>query len=211
MITLALPFPAIDPVLIEFGPLAIRWYALAYIAGIVLGWRYARLLVARPPVFMTPEKLDDFIVWVTFGIILGGRLGYVLFYKPGYYLYNPAEILVVWRGGMSFHGGLIGVLVATWLFARRNNIHPMALGDVVAAVAPIGLFFGRIANFINAELFGRPADVPWAFVFPTDPSRLPRHPRQLSEAAFDGLVLFAVLVVLARRPGMRERPGRLGG
>ncbi|MGQ0664672.1 MAG: prolipoprotein diacylglyceryl transferase [Pseudomonadota bacterium] len=210
MIVLALPFPAIDPVAIELGPLVIRWYALAYIAGIVLGWRYAIHLVRRPPLFMTAAAIDDFVVWATVGIIAGGRLGYVLFYKPGYYVFQPWEALFLWRGGMSFHGGLIGVLVAVWLFARRHGLPVLALGDVIAAATPIGLFFGRLANFINGELYGRPTDFPLAMVFPGG-GPLPRHPSQLYEAALEGLVLFAALAWYARRPGVRERPGRLGG
>lgn len=208
--TLALVFPHIDPIAIEIGPFAVRWYALAYIAGILLGWRYAILLAARPPVFLSREAIDDFIVWVTLGIILGGRLGYVLFYKPLYYLANPLEALYVWQGGMSFHGGLIGVLLAIGLFARRRGIPLMALGDLVAAVTPIGLFFGRLANFINGELFGRPSDVPWAMVFPGG-GPWPRHPSQLYEAALEGLVLFLLLACMARRREWRAYPGRIGG
>lgn len=211
MPTLMLAFPAIDPVIVEIGPFAIRWYALAYIAGIVLGWRYALHLTRRPPQFMDAVAMDDFVVWATLGVIVGGRLGYVLFYKPGYYLFHPEEIVFVWRGGMSFHGGLIGVVLAIILFARRRGLSVFALGDVVAAATPIGLFFGRIANFINGELWGRPSDVPWAMVFPGDVNRLPRHPSQLYEAVFEGLVLFVFLFWLAHRPGLRERPGRLGG
>ncbi len=211
MPTFVLAFPAIDPVIVAIGPFAIRWYALAYIAGIVLGWRYALHLVRRPPQFMDAVAMDDFVVWATLGVIVGGRLGYVLFYKPGYYLFHPEEIVFVWRGGMSFHGGLIGVVLAIVLFARRRGLSLFALGDVVAAATPIGLFFGRIANFINGELWGRPSDVAWAMVFPGDVNRLPRHPSQLYEAAFEGLALFLFLFWLARRPALRERPGRLGG
>lgn len=207
----ALAFPAIDPVAIEIGPFVVRWYALAYIAGIVLGWRYALYLAERPPKFIDRPTLDDFVVWVTLGVIVGGRLGYVLFYKPAYFVLNPEEIVFLWRGGMSFHGGLVGVILAIILFARRRGISMFALGDIVAAAAPIGLFFGRVANFINAELWGRPSDVPWAIVFPPDRAQVPRHPSQLYEAMFEGLVLFAVLAYLAHRPGVREHPGRLGG
>jgi phosphatidylglycerol---prolipoprotein diacylglyceryl transferase len=208
--TLALTFPHIDPVAIELGPFAVRWYALAYIAGILLGWRYAIYLAARPPVFMSREAIDDFIVWVTLGIILGGRLGYVIFYKPVHYLANPLEALYVWQGGMSFHGGLIGVLAAIWLFAHQRRIPVLALGDLVASVVPIGLFFGRIANFINGELYGRPSDVSWAMVFPGG-GPLPRHPSQLYEAFLEGIALFLVLAWFARQPGWRDRPGRIGG
>jgi len=210
VITFALTFPSIDPVAIEIGPFAIRWYALAYIAGILFGWRYVIHLTRRPPQVMDRAAIDDFVVWATLGIILGGRLGYVLFYKPGYYIANPLEVLFLWRGGMSFHGGLVGVILAIWLFARRHRIPFLTVGDVVAAATPIGLFFGRLANFINGELFGRPSDVPWAMVFPHGGPE-PRHPSQLYEAALEGLVLFAVLAWLAHRTEMRRHPGALGG
>ena len=207
----AIPFPIIDPILIEIGPLAIRWYALAYIAGIVLGWRLARTLVRLTPVVSTKEQLDDFVTWVTLGIILGGRLGYVLFYRPGYYLENPLEALMVWQGGMAFHGGMLGVIVATWLFCRINKLPLLAFGDRVVAVVPIGIFFGRLANFINGELWGRVApDVPWAMVFPgAGPD--PRHPSQLYQAGMEGLILFAILMLLISRPAIRARPGFISG
>jgi phosphatidylglycerol---prolipoprotein diacylglyceryl transferase len=207
----AIPFPVIDPVLVEIGPLAIRWYALAYIAGIVLGWRLARHLVRLIPVASTTEQLDDFVTWVTLGIILGGRLGYVLFYRPGYYLANPLEALAVWQGGMSFHGGMLGVVIATWIFCRNNKIPVLAFADRVVAVVPIGIFFGRLANFINGELWGRVApDVPWAMVFPgAGPD--PRHPSQLYQAGMEGLALFALLMILVSRPAIRARPGFIAG
>jgi phosphatidylglycerol:prolipoprotein diacylglycerol transferase len=208
--SLALAFPAIDPIAVQIGPLAIRWYALAYIAGILLGWRYAIHLIKRPPSFMKREQLDDFLVWTTLGIILGGRLGYVLFYKPGYYLYHPQEILYLWHGGMSFHGGMLGVVLAIVLFAWRRKVDILALGDVVCCATPIGLFFGRIANFINGELWGRVSDVAWAMTFP-HAGPVPRHPSQLYEAALEGLVLFAVLSMLARRAEIRSQAGRLSG
>lgn len=210
MLSFVVAFPQIDPIAIEIGPLAIRWYALAYIAGILLGWRYAIILVERGPAVTTREAIDDFIVWVTLGIILGGRLGYVFFYKPGYYLSHPLEAFYVWQGGMSFHGGLVGVLLAVYLFARQRGVPVLALGDIVASVVPIGLFFGRIANFINAELYGRPSDVPWAMVFPGG-GPWPRHPSQLYEAALEGLVLFAVMAVFNHRTSWRTQPGRIGG
>jgi phosphatidylglycerol:prolipoprotein diacylglycerol transferase len=203
-------FPHIDPIAIEIGPLAVRWYALAYITGILLGWQYAVHLIKRPPYIMDREALDDFIVWVTMGIIIGGRFGYVLFYKPGYYVSHPLEILFLWHGGMSFHGGLLGVIGAIILFARQRGVSMFALGDIVAAVTPIGLFFGRIANFINGELFGRVTDVPWAMVFPNGGPE-PRHPSQLYQATLEGIVLFAVLAVLAHRVELRRRPGFIGG
>jgi phosphatidylglycerol:prolipoprotein diacylglycerol transferase len=207
----AIAFPAIDPVAIEIGPFAIRWYALAYIVGIILGWRYLIVLAGRSGAAVNREAIDDFVAWATMGVILGGRLGYVLFYKPGYYVAQPLEIFYVWRGGMSFHGGMIGVLVAIYLFARRRKIPVLTLGDLVAAVTPIGLFFGRIANFINGELFGRQSDVPWAMIFPTDPDQNPRHPSQLYQAFLEGIVLFAVLHIFARNREHWRHPGRIGG
>ena len=208
--TLAILFPAIDPVLVQFGPFAIRWYSLAYIAGILLGWRYMRLLAARQPNGPSAIDIDDIIVWATIGTILGGRLGYVSFYQPGYFLANPGEVLAVWRGGMSFHGGLLGVLVATIVFVRRRGIGLLGIADLLACATPIGLFFGRLANFVNGELWGRPSDVPWAMVFPRA-GPLPRHPSQLYEAALEGVLLFAGLWLLWRFTRGRDRPGFLFG
>ncbi|MBM3572415.1 MAG: prolipoprotein diacylglyceryl transferase, partial [Alphaproteobacteria bacterium] len=206
----ALPFPAIDPVAIAIGPLVVRWYALAYIAGLVGGWRYALWLARRPPALVPRERLDDFVFWATLAVLLGGRLGYVLFYKPGYYISHPGEILMVWHGGMSFHGGLVGVIVACIWFARRHGIPVLAFGDVIAAVAPIGLLCGRLANFINGELFGRVSDVPWAMVFPTGGPQ-PRHPSQLYEAALEGLGPLVILFVLVKATDALRRPGLLLG
>jgi phosphatidylglycerol:prolipoprotein diacylglycerol transferase len=211
---LALPFPAFDPVLIQLGPFAIRWYALAYIVGILGGWLYARALIRAESLWggrapLTVTDFDDFILWVTLGIILGGRLGYVLFYNPAYFAANPAEIVQLWKGGMSFHGGFLGCVVAVMAFARRRGIPILSLGDIVCAVAPIGLFLGRMANFVNAELWGRRSDVPWAFVFP-GAGPLPRHPSQLYEAALEGLVLFVVLALMMRA-GALKRPGMILG
>jgi phosphatidylglycerol:prolipoprotein diacylglycerol transferase len=214
---LAITFPAIDPVAISIGPLAIRWYALAYIAGIVLGWIYARSLVKKErlwggPVPITLVQLDDFILWVTLGIIVGGRTGYVLFYNPAFFIQHPAEILQLWNGGMSFHGGFLGCVAAVMLFALRNKISILSLGDITTAVAPIGIFLGRLANFIKGELWGREADasVPWRMVFPDDPSQLFRHPSQLYEAALEGILLFAILAVMIRM-GALKRPGLILG
>ncbi len=204
-----LNFPAIDPVLISFGPFAIRWYALAYIGGLLIAWRYCRWLAVRPPRSVSADAFDDFLLWATLGILLGGRLGYVLFYKPGFYLANPQEILFIWQGGMSFHGGLLGMVAAEVMFARRRGLPVLALADIVAAAAPVGLFLGRIANFVNGELFGRPSDVPWAMVFPRG-GPLPRHPSQLYEAAIEGLVLLLVLHLMVRA-GALERRGMLAG
>jgi phosphatidylglycerol:prolipoprotein diacylglycerol transferase len=207
----AIPFPVIDPVLIEIGPFAVRWYALAYIVGLIAGWRYCVWLAGLPPARVGREHVDDFLVWATIAIILGGRLGYVLFYQPAHFLANPHEILQVWQGGMSFHGGLVGVMLALVVFARRRKVPLLALTDIVGAATPIGLFLGRLANFINGELYGRPTDLPWAMVFPTDPTALPRHPSQLYEAALEGIVLFLVLLALARRESIRRRHGLVTG
>lgn len=206
----AITFPAIDPIAIAIGPIAIRWYSLAYVVGILLSWRYMIRLTRRSPAEIEAVHIDDLIVWATLGIILGGRVGYTMFYKPGYFLDNPLEIFAMWRGGMSFHGGLLGVLIAVFLFARRRKIGFVALGDIVVCAVPIGLFLGRIANFVNGELFGRASDVPWAMLFPYG-GPLPRHPSQLYEAGLEGLVLFAVLAWLAFGTRALERPGLLGG
>jgi phosphatidylglycerol:prolipoprotein diacylglycerol transferase len=211
---LAIPFPAFDPILISVGPFAIRWYALAYIFGILLGWLYARAIIGNQRLWggqapLTTLDFDDFIVWVTVGIILGGRIGYVLFYNPAYFAAHPADIIQLWHGGMSFHGGFTGCVLAVILFARRRGIPILTLGDITCAVGPIGLFLGRIANFINGELWGRPTDVPWAMVFPNG-GPLPRHPSQLYEAGLEGIVLLIVLV-LAVRAGALKRPGLVIG
>ena len=210
MPTLALPFPNFDPILIQIGPFAIRWYALAYIVGILAGWLYARAIIRNEklwggPAPMTVADYDDFIVWVTLGVILGGRIGYVLFYNPGYFAEHPLEALQLWKGGMSFHGGFTGCIAAVVLFAKKRGIPVLSLGDITCAVGPIGLFLGRLANFINGELWGRPADVPWAMAFPSG-GPLPRHPSQLYEAALEGILLFVVLATLVRGGALR-RPG----
>ncbi|MDR3514624.1 MAG: prolipoprotein diacylglyceryl transferase [Azospirillaceae bacterium] len=207
---LALAFPTLDPVAIAFGPIAIRWYALAYLAGFILGWRYCLHLTRRAGGRPNPADFDDFLTWAVLGVILGGRVGYVLFYQFDLYSHDPLEALRLWHGGMSFHGGMLGVVIAIVLFARQRRIDPFAVGDVVACAVPIGLFFGRIANFVNGELFGRFSDLPWAMVFPRG-GPLPRHPSQLYEAAMEGLLLFVVLTVLVHRTRLRERPGCLCG
>jgi phosphatidylglycerol---prolipoprotein diacylglyceryl transferase len=206
-----IPFPVIGEVAIEIGPLAIRWYALSYIAGLLIGWSYCRWLTTRPPRTASKPQMDDFLIWAMIGVILGGRLGYIVFYNPGHYLQNPLEVFVLWEGGMSFHGGLVGVIVAMILYARRRKLPFFAVADIVACATPIGLFLGRLANFVNGELYGRTTDVPWAMVFPKDPSALPRHPSQLYEAILEGFVLFAVLFVLARFTGAKGRLGVLSG
>jgi phosphatidylglycerol---prolipoprotein diacylglyceryl transferase len=210
-----LSFPLIDPVAISIGPFAIRWYALAYVAGLLGGWFYAKRLAARADLWgglkqPKPIDVDDLIVWVALGVVLGGRIGYVLFYNLGSYLSQPLEMFAIWRGGMSFHGGFLGAVLAIVLFARSRGLNPLAMLDMAAVVTPIGLFFGRIANFINGELWGRPApDFPYAVVFP-HAGPVPRHPSQLYEAFGEGLILFVVMAFAARRFGFR-RPGLLGG
>ena len=208
--TFALAFPAIDPVIVDIGPLAIRWYALAYVLGLVIGWRYVRYLAGGRLAGLTRRHVDDLVAWCTLGVVAGGRLGYVLFYQPGHYLAHPAEIPLLWQGGMSFHGGLLGVLVVALLFARAKGVNPLSIGDAICAAAPIGLFFGRIANFINGELYGRASDLPWAMAFP-DGGPAPRHPSQLYEAVLEGLLLFAVLTAAAHTRRLAARPGTLAG
>ncbi|MGH6833512.1 MAG: prolipoprotein diacylglyceryl transferase [Methyloceanibacter sp.] len=212
---LVLPYPVIDPVAIEIGPVALRWYGLAYMAGILLGWLYARRLVSRadlwggkPP--MTVAQADDFLLWITLGIVVGGRLGFVLFYEPSYFWQNPVEIPAVWHGGMSFHGGLLGVALAVYLFSRVKRINPLSLGDIASAATPFGLFFGRLANFINSEVVGRVSDVPWAMIFP-GVDDLPRHPSQLYEAFLEGIVLFVILRIATHRFHALTRPGTVFG
>jgi phosphatidylglycerol---prolipoprotein diacylglyceryl transferase len=210
----ALPFPALDPILLQVGPLAIRWYALAYIAGILLGWVYARAIIKSPRPWggtapISTTQFDDFVLWITLGVILGGRTGYVLFYNLPHFVDHPLEIVQLWKGGMSFHGGFIGCIIAVLWFARRNGVPVLSLGDLSCAVGPIGLFLGRLANFINGELWGRPSNVPWAMVFPGG-GPLPRHPSQLYEAGLEGVVLFTVLALVVWNGGLR-RPGLVIG
>ncbi len=212
----ALAFPDIDPVILQIGPLAIHWYGLGYVVGILFGWWYSKRLVATPHLWagnaapMRPEDLDDFLVWAAVGIVAGGRLGYILFYDLPRYLANPLDILAIWQGGMSFHGGMLGTILAMVLFARRRGIPAWSLLDVVAAGVPVGLGLVRVANFINSELWGRPADVPWAFVFPNGGPE-PRHPSQLYEAGLEGIVLFAVLVWFTWRGLKLKTPKFIGG
>ena len=216
-----IPFPNISPEIftIHLGglSLSLRWYALAYLVGLLLGWRILIRIMRRDAIWgdrapMRPEAVDDLLTWVILGVILGGRLGFVLFYEPGYYLSNPAEIIKVWQGGMSFHGGFAGVIVATWLFCRQNGIPAMRLADAMAVVAPIGLFFGRVANFINAELWGRPTDLPWGVIFPGEAAQncpgieglCARHPSQLYEAGLEGMMLGLILWAVVRAGGLRR-------
>jgi phosphatidylglycerol:prolipoprotein diacylglycerol transferase len=203
-------FPDFDPVALQIGPIAIRWYALAYIAGILLAWRYCIWQSQLPPQRVSRTQLDDLMVWVTIGIIVGGRLGQVLLWAPDYYLANPLEIVMIWKGGMAFHGGLLGVIVAILLYARSQKLSPFAFSDVIAPSAPIGLVLGRIANFVNGELPGRPTDVAWAIIFPKI-DMVPRHPSQLYQAALEGIVLFVILHWAGRLPWIRERLGMMTG
>ena len=205
----AIPFPAIDPVAIAVGPFVVRWYALAYIVGLLIGWRYCLLLADPPPRLVERRDIDDFLVWATLGVVLGGRIGYVLFYKPGYYVEHPLEALYLWHGGMSFHGGALGVTIAILWFTRARRLPVFAFSDIIAEAIPIGLFFGRLANFINGELYGRETGVPWAMVFPGG-GPVPRHPSQLYEAACEGLLLF-LLLLIAEHSGARRRPGIVSG
>jgi len=224
-----IPFPDIGPNLISinlFGfELALRYYALAYIVGLVLGFLIVRSLMRRAHLWQSatpptvPEKIEDLLTYVILGVIIGGRLGFTLLYQPGYYLSHPIEILYVWQGGMSFHGGFAGVIAAGLLFCRVHGARPLGIGDAMAVVAPIGLFFGRVANFINAELWGRPTDVPWAVLFPGERALTcpdyweglcTRHPSQLYEALLEGVVLFAVMLYGVNRGWLRV-PGRMIG
>ncbi|WP_104017977.1 prolipoprotein diacylglyceryl transferase [Roseovarius nitratireducens] len=225
----AIPFPDISPEIVSitlFGmEFALRWYALAYIAGIVIGWRIVVASTRRPVLWpgdrapMEPKDVEDLLTWVILGVILGGRLGYVLFYQPGYYLANPAQILQVWQGGMAFHGGLLGVVLAVVLFSRSRGINWVSVADALCMVTPVGLLLGRIANFINAELWGRATDLPWGVIFPGAAAQdcagvvglCARHPSQLYEAALEGLILGAVLLWLGWRRGALRLPGTLTG
>jgi phosphatidylglycerol:prolipoprotein diacylglycerol transferase len=213
---LTIAFPVFDPVAIALGPIVIRWYALAYIGGIVLGWIYARALIKSTKLWggQSPISLldfDDFILWVTIGIIVGGRTGYVLFYNLDFFIAHPAEIFELWKGGMSFHGGFMGCVFAVFLFCWKRGLSVLSLGDITCAVGPIGLLLGRLANFINSELWGRHADasVPWAMVFPNG-GPLPRHPSQLYEAGLEGIGLFLILALMIRA-GALKRPGLILG
>ncbi len=217
-----IPYPAIDPVLFEIGPyavfgqeiaFAIRWYALAYIGGLLLGWRYVRMLVQGPPIVARKVDVDDYLMWATIGVVVGGRLGFVILWtllKDSTFIDNPLAILQVWQGGMAFHGGLLGVIVVTIIFCRVRQIPLLAFSDTVACAAPIGLFLGRVANFINGELVGTTTNVPWAMVFPGYGPE-PRHPSQLYEAMLEGVVLFVILFLVWRRERLRIRHGLLSG
>ncbi len=212
----ALPFPDIDPVIVAIGPLAIHWYGLAYVVGILFAWWYGRRLVSTPRLWrggtlpMQPVDLDDFLVWAAVGVVLGGRVGYILFYDFARYMANPLDIFAVWQGGMSFHGGFAGTTLAMILFARSRGISVWTMFDVVAAGVPVALGLVRVTNFINSELWGRVTDVPWAFEFPNG-GPFTRHPSQLYEAALEGLVLFLVLRALTHTLLKLKRPGFIAG
>jgi len=200
----------LSPVALSIGSFQLKWYSLAYLFGILLGYWYMGRMLRQPGAPMAQRHADDLMLYSTLGIILGGRLGYVLFYRPDLFE-TPLAVFKVWEGGMSFHGGLIGVLVAIGYLVWRNKLSYLRVGDYVACVVPFGLLFGRLANFVNAELWGRPTDVPWAVIFPTDPSGLPRHPSQLYEAGLEGALLAIILAVLFWKTDVRHRPGFLGG
>lgn len=225
----ALQFPDVSPDLFSislFGmEFALRWYALAYIVGILVAWRLGVMAVRRaylwaddtPP--MTPTQIEDLLTWIIIGVIAGGRLGFVLFYQAGYYLQHPAEILMVWQGGMSFHGGLLGVILASWLYTLRHKLPKRSTADLVAHAVPCGLLLGRLANFINAELWGRPTDLPWGVIFPGAAAQncpdvvglCARHPSQLYEAALEGVILGLLLLWMVYRRSALKHPGRIAG
>lgn len=225
-----IPFPEISPDIFSIAigsfEFALRWYALAYIVGILIAWQLAVMAVKRPAMWpnqtapMQPKQVEDLITWIILGVVLGGRLGFVFFYQPGYYLSHPLEILRIWQGGMAFHGGLLGVVVATWIFAARNNIPKMQMADLVAYTVAPGLMLGRLANFINAELWGRASDLPWSVIFPGHAAQdcgqpagefCARHPSQLYEATLEGLLLGALILFLVYRHRAFLRPGLILG
>jgi phosphatidylglycerol---prolipoprotein diacylglyceryl transferase len=218
MSVFTIPFPNINPVALQLGPLTVKWYGLAYMAGLLLGWYYIKHLISLDRLW--PEgkrpfdavKADDLLLLMTVGVLVGGRLGYVLFYEPRYFFNHPFEIVSVWNGGMAFHGALIGSIIAVIIFARRAGANLWSVMDLCAAAAPMGLFFGRVSNFINGELWGRPSTVPWSMVFPgPGAGPLSRHPSQLYEATLEGFVLFVVLWWLTHRKLALRRPGLIAG
>lgn len=212
----AIPYPVIDPIAFEIGPLAVRWYGLAYMFGLLFAWIYVRALLndnslwpqGRPP--MASDRADDLLLMITLGVVIGGRLGSIIFYEPSYYLENPLKIFAVWEGGMAFHGGLLGVIFAVWLFARWRKVSMLSIADLACAATPVGIFLGRIANFINGELYGRVTHVPWAMVFP-DAGPFPRHPSQLYEALLEGLLLFVLCRYVTHWRRGLGRPGLVTG
>lgn len=206
---MAIPFPDLDPVALAVGPLQIRWYALAYLAGFLFAWWYG-IYITKKSSGTRPNKedIDDFIPWAIMGVILGGRLGYILFYQTPYYFDNPAEIFKVWHGGMSFHGGIVGVITVLIIYSMRRKIPFLRLCDIAGCAAPMGIFLGRLTNFVNGELYGRITEVPWGVVFPRG-GEFPRHPSQIYQAGLEGLLLFLILLVLVHVPKVRNKPGIL--
>jgi phosphatidylglycerol:prolipoprotein diacylglycerol transferase len=210
-------FPNIDPVAFSIGPFAVRWYALAYIAGLLFAIWYSKRLVGNKALWvnrtptLTPEQVDDVFIWIALGVILGGRIGYVVFYNPLHFLNNPLDIVKMWEGGMSFHGGFLGVVTALLIYGKRHGATLDRLLDLGAAATPVGLGLGRLANFVNGELYGRPGNVPWAMIFPNDPLQVPRHPSQLYEAILEGLVLFLIVRIATHRFAALAHPGRASG
>jgi phosphatidylglycerol:prolipoprotein diacylglycerol transferase len=215
--SLSIILPVLDPVALDLGPVTIKWYGLAYMVSLLLGWAYTRSLAGNQRLWggkspLNPVQFDDLLLWVTLGVVVGGRLGYVLFYNPLYFFANPSQIIATWNGGMSFHGGLLGSLLAIWIYSKRHNLPVLSVLDVASAVAPLGFYFGRLANFINGELWGRVTDVPWAMVFPNpEAGGVPRHPSQLYEAALEGFVLFLVLRFLTHGKLAFLKPGLVTG
>jgi phosphatidylglycerol:prolipoprotein diacylglycerol transferase len=206
-----IPFPDINPIALQIGPVAIRWYGIAYVVGILLGWACCHLLAKKNYFKITPKDIGDFVPWATLGVVVGGRLGQVLFYNFDYYWQHPLAIIKIWEPGMSFHGGAIGVLITMIIYCRKRHLLISELGDVAAVGTPIAIFFGRIANFINSELYGRVTDVPWGIIFPNG-GPLPRHPSQLYEAALEGLVLFLIMLTSTLMLNVKDRkPGLLMG
>lgn len=216
MSLLAIPYPQIDPVALQIGPIAVRWYGLAYAAGLILGWIYIKRLIADTRLWrgntaaMTADDVDELLLWVAAGVIIGGRLGHVLFYEPSHYFEHPLQIFAIWRGGMAFHGGFLGSAIAMFLFARRKGLVFFSVTDLVTATVPIGLFFGRMANFVNGEIVGTPTDMPWGMVFPGWGEE-PRHPAMLYEAALEGIVLFLILRYFTHRLLALKSPGLTTG
>lgn len=205
-----LNFPQIDPVLLHIGPISVHWYGVAYVVGILLGWQYAVWIAKRFAPTITKADIDDFMMWALGGIIIGGRLGHILFFELDKYLAHPLEIFMTWKGGMSFHGGMIGVIIAIILYCRKKHIPILRFADILAAITPLGLGLGRLANFVNGELFGRVTDVSWGMIFPNG-GPFPRHPSQLYEAFFEGLVLLVIIHIGWRIAAIRDVPGRLTG
>jgi len=205
-----LTFPQIDPVMIHLGPLAIHWYGVAYVVGLLVGWQYAIWIAKRFAPTITRVQIDDFMMWALAGIVIGGRLGHILFFELDRYLTHPLEIFMTWKGGMSFHGGMLGVIVAILLYCRKMSIPILHFADILSAITPLGLFLGRLANFINGELYGRVTDVSWGMVFPYG-GPFPRHPSQIYEAFLEGLMLLVIIHIGWRIAALRDVPGRLTG